>query len=119
MTDIALCRAYDAEGLDKVRGARVLVDRVWPRGVTKEALDLDLWAKDAAPSTELRHWFGHDPAKWEEFQRRYDAELDSGEADTAALQALCAKGPVTLIYGAKDEAHNQAVALREWLIRRG
>lgn len=114
MSRIAICRAYDGEGLDRAKGARVLVDRVWPRGVTKEALKLDLWARDAAPSARLRKWFGHDPAKWEEFRRRYRAELDDG-ADTAELRALLKDGPIVLVYGAKDEAHNQAVVLRDWL----
>lgn len=117
MSRITLCRAYDADGLARAEGARVLVDRVWPRGVTKDALRLDLWAKEAAPSTGLRRWFGHDPAKWEEFRRRYRAELDGG-ADTEALRALLRQGPVVLIYGAKDEAHNQAVVLRDWLMDR-
>ena len=114
MKTISICRAYDAEGLAGATGARVLVDRVWPRGESKAELKLDLWAKDAAPSTALRRWFDHDPAKWDEFQRRYRAELDGG-ADTAALLALCRKQPVVLIYGARDEAHNQAVVLRDWL----
>ena len=119
MTEIALCRAYDEAGLASAQGARVLVDRVWPRGVTKAALALDLWAKDAAPSTALRRWFGHDPAKWEEFQRRYTAELDAGTAVAEPVQALARQGAITLIYGAKDEAHNQAVVLRDWLSRKG
>lgn len=114
MNRITLCRAYDAEGLAAAEGARVLVDRVWPRGVSKDALKLDLWAKDAAPSPALRQWFGHDPARWEAFRRRYRTELDT-EADTAAVQALLANGPVVLIYGARDEARNQAVVLRDWL----
>lgn len=95
----------------------MLVDRVWPRGVTKDALKLDLWAKDAAPSPALRKWFGHDPAKWDAFCDRYHAELDEG-ADTDELRALLKKGPVVLIYGARDEAHNQAVVLRDWLTGR-
>lgn len=119
MTEIALCRAYDEAGLASAKGARVLVDRVWPRGVTKAALALDLWAKDAAPSTALRRWYGHDPAKWEEFQRRYSAELDTGTADAGPVQALAKTGAITLIYGAKDAAHNQAVVLRDWLLREG
>lgn len=117
MNPVTICRAYDAEGLAKAEGARVLVDRVWPRGVSNDELHLDLWAKEAAPSTALRKWFGHDPAKWDAFRDRYRAELDGG-ADTEALRALLKKGPVVLIYGAKDEAHNQAVVLRDWLTGR-
>ena len=117
MNRVTICRAYDADGLARAAGARVLVDRVWPRGVAKDALRLDLWARDAAPSPALRRWFGHDPARWEAFRDRYRAELDS-EADTDALRALLRAGPVVLIYGARDEERNQAVVLRDWLTAR-
>ena len=96
-------------------GTRVLVDRVWPRGVSKQRAAVDHWLKGVAPSTELRRWFGHDPTRWDEFRRRYAAELDLDPPDLARLRAL--PGPVTLVYSARDEAHNQAVALRDYLAR--
>ncbi|MDO5613126.1 MAG: DUF488 domain-containing protein [Paracoccus sp. (in: a-proteobacteria)] len=111
MPDLAIKRAYDPPAPDD--GARVLVDRLWPRGLTHEALALDLWLKDIAPSDELRREFHHDPTRWPEFQRRYAAEL----AGNPAVQTLCdlmAKGRVTLIYAAKDQVHNNAAALRDW-----
>jgi uncharacterized protein YeaO (DUF488 family) len=96
----------------------VLVDRVWPRGVTKAKLKGVLWLKDVAPSTALRKWFGHDPARWDEFRRRYAAELDANPA-VGELRKLAAEGPLTLLYGARDEAHNQAAALAAYLKRSG
>lgn len=96
-------------------GYRVLIDRLWPRGIKKTELKLDEWAKDLAPSTALRQWFGHDPAKWKDFQHRYRDELHSAEAreklKEIAVRAL--EGPVTLVYGAKDEEHNDAVVLEK------
>jgi len=94
-----------------------LVDRIWPRGVRKDALKPDLWLRELAPSTELRKWFGHDPRRWEEFKRRYHSELQRPEGQELLheLLALAGKGPVTLLYGARDEEHNEAVALREFL----
>lgn len=116
--NVRLRRAYDEPGLDD--GHRVLVDRVWPRGRTKEALRLDSWARDLGPSTQLRTWFGHDPARWPEFQARYHAEL--AEPDKAqALDALAAqarRGAVTLVYGARDREHNQARVIADELERR-
>lgn len=106
-------RAYEPPAPDD--GQRVLVDRIWPRGVTREALRIDAWLKDLAPSSALRRWFGHDPAKWDEFRRRYGAELDAAGEPVAELRRLWRAGPVTLVYGARDEAHNNAVALRDWL----
>ena len=101
---------------------RILVDRLWPRGIKKEDLKLDAWAKELAPSTELRKWFGHDPAKWAEFKKRYLAELKRANA-TEAMRELLAKKPraktVTLLYGAKDTEHNEAVVLRDYLERAG
>ncbi len=96
-------------------GYRVLVDRLWPRAVKKEALRLDLWAKDLAPSPALRKWFGHDPARFAEFARRYHAELGAGPARSllADLVRRAAAGTVTLVYGARDEEHNGAVVLRD------
>ena len=95
-------------------GHRILVDRVWPRGRSREVLGLDAWIPEAGPSTALRKWFGHDPARWEEFRRRYREELRGSEA-LAVLQTWTKRGPVTLVYGARDETHNQAVVLQELL----
>ena len=100
---------------DKEDGRRILVDRLWPRGLTKAKASVDLWLKDIAPSTELRKWFGHDPAKWTEFKTRYHAELKENDEPVALLKAEIAKGIVTLVYGAKDEEHNEAVVLQEFL----
>ena len=110
---VQLRRAYEER--NRRDGYRVLVERLWPRGVRKDALRLDDWCKDVAPSHALRRWFGHDPAKWKEFTRRYRAELRQDEAD-AALRVLtqrASRGSVTLIYSAKDEQHNSAVVLRD------
>src|SRR5215469_7042063 len=96
-------------------GVRVLVDRLWPRGVSKSDAKIDRWMKDLAPSTVLRRWFGHDPGRWDEFCRRYKAELSDQTDLLKELRALAQKGPVTLVFGARDEAHNQAVALRDLL----
>lgn len=113
---IALKRAYDppAEG----DGCRVLVDRIWPRGITKEDLQIDAWLENLAPSTALRKWFGHDPKKWDEFKQRYAKELEQRSEALDALAERARAGPVTLVFGAKDTAHNNAVALREQLERR-
>lgn len=100
---------------DKEDGVRILVDRLWPRGLTKAKASVDLWLKDVAPSTELRKWFGHDPAKWTEFKTRYRAELRENDEQVKLLKAEIAKGTVTLVYGAKDEEHNEAVVLQEFL----
>ena len=101
-------------------GYRVLVDRLWPRGRTKASVRLDAWAKDLAPSTRLRTWFGHDPARWEEFKRRYRAELASPERRALMndLMARAQAGTVTLVYGARDESHNEARVIAEKLKRR-
>ena len=112
---IGLSRAYDPPGAGD--GWRVLVDRVWPRGVRKAKLRLDQWERDAAPTTALRRWYGHDPAKWDEFRRRYFRELDGRPDVVAALRVRAAAGPLTLVYGARDRAHSQATALREYLLR--
>jgi uncharacterized protein YeaO (DUF488 family) len=108
---IKLKRVYEQP--DVKDGERVLVDRLWPRGVTKEKARIDLWLKEIAPSTELRRWFGHDPAKWTEFKRRYRAELKGNKAQVARLKDEMEKGSVTLLYGARDEEHNEAVVLLE------
>jgi uncharacterized protein YeaO (DUF488 family) len=113
---IHLKRAYDPPGNDD--GCRLLVDRVWPRAVTKDELRIDGWLKDLAPSTELRKWFGHDPKKWDTFKERYARELAQ---HPDALQELVEKakaGRVTLVFGAKDTLHNNAVALKEQVERR-
>lgn len=109
---IGVRRAYEPRGPRD--GRRVLVDRLWPRGLSKRDLEDVLWIRDVAPSTALRKWFGHKPERWTEFRKRYFAELRSNPA-VEALRDVIAAGPVTLIYGAKDERHNQAVALAEFL----
>lgn len=110
-TDIRVRRVYDEPS--PADGARVLVDRIWPRGMRKDAARLDEWAKDVAPSTELRHWYQHDPAKFDEFRRRYTAELDQpGPRDALArIRALAADGPVTLLTATKDLDLSQAAVL--------
>ena len=112
---IKIKRVYERP--DKEDGTRVLVDRLWPRGLTKAKASVDLWLKDIAPTTELRKWFGHDPAKWSEFKTRYRAELRENDQHVAFLKGEIAKGVVTLLYGAKDEEHNEAVLLQEFLNR--
>ncbi|GBQ37030.1 DUF488 domain-containing protein [Gluconacetobacter azotocaptans] len=96
-------------------GARVLVDRLWPRGVGKDRAHLTLWLKDVAPSGELRKWFGHDPAKWNDFQQRYRAELDANASAVGQVMTLARQGPVTLLYAARDTQHNEAVVLAAYL----
>lgn len=110
---IHLKRVYDPPSKDD--GFRVLVDRVWPRGVSKEAAAVDLWIKDVGPSTTLRKWFGHEPERWPEFRQRYLAELRGREADIVALRQQARKGRLTLVYGARDTERNQAVVLKEVL----
>jgi len=110
---IRIKRVYEpAESND---GARILVDRLWPRGIAKEALRLDSWNKDVAPSNDLRKWFSHDPARWNEFKRRYFAELDTNPSAWSSLAELVRSGDVTLLYSAKDEGYNNAAALRDYL----
>ena len=113
MAHISVARAYDAP--TESTAVRLLVDRVWPRGLRKAELHLDEWLRDIAPSAALRKWFGHDPAKWAAFQKRYRAELDENPDAVQRCLAWCRKGPVVLLYGARDEAHNQAVVLRDYL----
>lgn len=95
-----------------------LVDRLWPRGVRKDAIDMDGWLKDVAPSTELRRWFGHDPERWAEFRTCYGAELDSRPESAQPLLDALRDGPVVLLYDAKDTEHNQAIVLGDWLLSR-
>jgi uncharacterized protein YeaO (DUF488 family) len=97
-------------------GTRILVDRLWPRGLKKEAAAIDFWAKDLAPSTELRKWFGHDPERWREFKRRYNAELRHQTELLGELRTLARRGSVTLIYAARDQDHNEAVIIRDVLV---
>lgn len=92
-------------------GRRILVDRLWPRGLTKRAAAVDEWLKEVAPSTELRKWFGHDPAKWPEFRRRYRRELRAHRAEVERIARLAARRRVTLVFGAKDDVHNDAVVI--------
>lgn len=117
VSHLKLKRAYaPAEASD---GMRILVDRLWPRGVSKQKAALDDWMKDLAPSTELRKWFGHDPARWTEFQRRYRVELRQHAAALAQLRELARKHVVTLVYGARDQLHNEAVVLQQVLLQGG
>lgn len=110
---IRIKRVYEPASSDD--GFRVLVDRVWPRGITKQRAAVDLWLKDVAPSTDLRTWFGHEPARWDEFRRRYGAELGNAEHLLDELRARAAKAPLTLVYSARDTMHNQAVVLKQVL----
>lgn len=112
--NLQLKRAYDPAAPSD--GTRILVDRLWPRGVSKERADLTEWMKEIAPSTALREWFGHDPARWDEFQRRYRAELATHSAELDQIRALAQKGMVTLVYSARDQVHNDAVVLRDVLL---
>lgn len=114
--DIRLKRAYEPPA--RGDGARILVDRLWPRGMKKETLALDLWLKDIAPSAALRKWFDHRAERFDEFAKRYRRELEANDATVAELQPWLRKGRVTLLYGARDPEHNQAVVLREWLLER-
>jgi len=110
---IQLKRAYEPPTPDD--GFRILVDRLWPRAVSKYSAQIDLWLKEIAPSAELRRWFCHDPSKWAEFRTRYFRELDEHPDAVAQLCEFTRKGPVTLVYGARDQEHNDAVALKEYL----
>lgn len=110
---LAVKRVYDPPAPED--GYRVLVDRLWPRGLKKEEAALDLWAKDVGPSRELRQWFGHEAARWEGFRHRYAAELDGAAEHWRPLLARAARQRVTLLYGARDEDHNNAVALKMYL----
>jgi len=111
--DIRVKRIYEPAHADD--GARVLVDRLWPRGVRKEAAALTRWHRATAPSAALRRWFGHDPARWEAFCARYRAELDANTDALTPLRELTDTGPLTLLYGARDDVHNHAIVLAEYL----
>ncbi|HEY3297047.1 MAG TPA: DUF488 domain-containing protein [Armatimonadota bacterium] len=110
---IRLKRAYETPSDDD--GRRILVERLWPRGITKERVHLDLWMKDIAPSAELRKWFGHDPSKWNEFKRRYWEELRQNETLVQQLEQITSKEDVTFVFAAKDTEHDAAVALKEFI----
>jgi uncharacterized protein YeaO (DUF488 family) len=113
--NVRLKRAYDPPDGDD--GRRILVDRLWPRGVSKAEADVDEWLKELAPSTGLRKWFGHDPDRWQEFRHRYAREIHE-HGLLAYLRNLARNGPVTLVYSARDEAHNDAVVLRDVVLGR-
>jgi uncharacterized protein YeaO (DUF488 family) len=115
-TNIKLKRAYELPAADD--GTRILVDRLWPRGVKKEDAGIEEWIKDIAPSTALRKWFGHDPARWQEFRKRYGEEVRQHPVQLKKLRALARQGPITLVYSAHDETHNDAIALRNLLLGR-
>lgn len=110
---VKLKRVYEEPS--RTDGTRILVDRLWPRGLTKEKAQVDLWLKEVAPSTELRKWFAHNPAKWPEFKARYQAELKQNSEQVALLKQAADKGPTTLLYGAKDKEYNQAIILQKLL----
>ncbi|HEY2974751.1 MAG TPA: DUF488 family protein [Pyrinomonadaceae bacterium] len=113
--NIKIKRAYEQP--DKKDGVRILVDRLWPRGLTKEKASLDLWLKEIAPSTQLRKWFDHDPAKWKSFRARYETEIRHKDNLIKVLKDKAKEGTVTLIYGARDEKHNEALVLKRFLER--
>jgi uncharacterized protein YeaO (DUF488 family) len=113
-SEVTIKRAYEPPSPDD--GTRILVDRLWPRGVKKAKAGISQWMKEIAPSNELRKWFGHDPGRWEEFRRRYRAELTGKRELVSRLRELSREGPLTLVYSAHDAAHNQAVVLRELLL---
>jgi uncharacterized protein YeaO (DUF488 family) len=113
---IQLKRAYEKASRDD--GVRILVERLWPRGLTKRKAALELWLKDVAPSPELRKWFGHDPAKWKQFEQRYWKELDARKEAVDFLRRKINQGTVTLVYAAHDEEHNGALALKKFLEHR-
>ena len=110
---IRLKRAYEKP--EPTDGTRILVDRLWPRGLTKEKAAIDLWLKELAPSTELRKWFGHDPKKWRNFRSRYRTELKQQRAALQLIKSKAKDGVVTLIYAARDQEHNEAVILQQLL----
>lgn len=110
---VVVKRVYEGSGPDD--GVRILVDRLWPRGVSKEKAHIDHWFQEVAPSQELREWFGHQPERWEEFKRRYFAELTAHADLLNQLRSAARAGRLTLVYAAKDETHNNAVALKDYL----
>jgi uncharacterized protein YeaO (DUF488 family) len=115
-SNVRLKRAYESP--EQKDGTRILVDRLWPRGVSKLEAGLDEWIKDIAPSAELRKWFGHDPGRWGEFRRRYRAELARQPETLKDLRRRAREGPITLVYSARDEVHNDAIVLRNVILGR-
>jgi uncharacterized protein YeaO (DUF488 family) len=115
-SNVRLKRAYEPP--EKTDGARILVDRLWPRGVSKAEAKLDEWIKEIAPSAELRMWFGHDPRRWDEFRERYRTELAEHSETLKDLRRRAREGPITLVYSARDEIHNDAVVLRNVILGR-
>jgi uncharacterized protein YeaO (DUF488 family) len=113
MYHVNIKRVYEEP--KKSDGKRILVDRLWPRGLAKAEVKVDLWLKEIAPSTALRKWFSHEPSKWEEFKKRYSVELEKNNEQISLLEREVSEGKVTLVYGAKDQEHNGAVVLREFL----
>ena len=111
--NIKIKRVYEKP--DKKDGFRILVDRLWPRGVSKEKAALDLWLKDIAPTTELRKWFNHDPEKWKDFIKKYRVELKENKEPVLVLKDYVEKGSVTLLYAAKDEVHNEAQVIKDFI----
>jgi uncharacterized protein YeaO (DUF488 family) len=114
--NVKLKRAYESPAAED--GTRILVDRLWPRGLTKEKAALGQWMKDIAPSTELRKWYGHEPARWQEFRRRYAEEIRQNADLLDHLRSFARQGPVTLVYSARDKKHNDAVVLRDLILGR-
>jgi uncharacterized protein YeaO (DUF488 family) len=112
--NVRLKRAYNAPS--RSDGTRILIDRLWPRGVKKATAAIDMWVKDIAPSTALRKWFGHDPARWQQFRRRYSDEIHRQRDRLEELRSLAERGRITLVFAAHDEAHNDAVVLRDILL---
>jgi uncharacterized protein YeaO (DUF488 family) len=110
---VQIKRVY--EDFSVADGKRILIDRLWPRGLTKEEAHIEVWLKDIAPSTELRQWFDHDPKKWNEFKRRYRKEIEDDRVSVLFLMNQMRKGTVTLVYGARDIKHNDAMVLKEYL----
>jgi len=110
---ISLKRAYEAAAAGD--GTRILVERLWPRGLAKDAAKIDLWPKGAAPSTALRKWFDHDPDRWEEFRRRYVAELDENEESLEPILEAVRRGPVTFVFASRETRYNNADALRDYV----
>ena len=111
--NVKIKRVYEQP--DKDDGVRILVDRLWPRGLTKEKASVDLWLKEIAPSTELRKWFGHDPDKWKSFRGRYETEIRHKEDLIKVLKQRARERTITLLYGARDEKHNEALVLKQFL----
>ena len=112
-TQIKLKRVYEPASADE--GVRILVERLWPRGLTKVKASIDHWLREVAPSTELRRWYAHRPERWPEFQARYSAELDANVEGLHALEALCSTGPVTFVFAARDTERNGAAVLKRYL----